>query len=146
MSYNTFVSLRIFRVPEEEKKKEVTKKEVTIALPVVKAPNWLQGFVDFVREQGVVGLAVGLTIGVAAKSLIDSFVNNIFNPIVGIFTGGQALNHKTLCILHSTGGACRTSLSYGQFLSDLISFFIVALAVYFLVKSLKLDRIDVKNS
>jgi large conductance mechanosensitive channel len=93
----------------------------------------------------VVGLAVGLTIGVAAKSLIDSFVNNIFNPIVGTFTGGQALNHKTLCILHATGGACRTSLGYGQFLSDLMSFVIVALAVYFLVKSLKLDRLDVKK-
>ena len=131
---------------EDERKQRVATREVVINMPVVRAPGWLQGFVDFVREQGVVGLAVGLTIGVAAKSLIDSFVNNIFNPFVGIFTGGQALNHKTLCILHSTGGSCRTTLGYGQFLSDFISFFIVALAVYFLVKSLKLDRLDVKKT
>lgn len=130
----------------EEERKQVARGEVTISLPEVRAPHWLQGFVDFVREQGVVGLAVGLTIGVAAKSLIDSFVNNIFNPLVGIFTGGQALNHKTLCMLHATDGACRTRLSYGQFLSDLMSFFIVAIAVYMLVKSLKLDRLDVKKS
>ncbi len=37
-----------------------TGREVVIVLPPIKAPTWLQGFVDFVREQGVVGLSVGL--------------------------------------------------------------------------------------
>ena len=121
------------------------KREVVIVLPAVKAPGWLQGFVDFIREQGVVGLAVGLILGIAAKSVIDSLVNNIFNPIVGLLTGGVTLDHKTLCILHETGGACKTNLGYGHFLSDLISFIIVAALVYFVVKSLKLDKVDKKK-
>jgi large conductance mechanosensitive channel len=133
-------------VSEKDEPKEVAQRAVIITAPPVKAPGWLQGFVDFVREQGVVGLAVGLILGVAAKSLIDSLVNNLFNPIIGLLTGGVTLNRKTLCILHQTNGACKTSLGYGQFLSDLISFLIVAFLVYFVVKSLKLDRLDVKKA
>jgi large conductance mechanosensitive channel len=131
---------------EKERRERLARREVVISFPVVRAPNWLQGFVDFVREQGVVGLAVGLILGVAAKSLIDSIVNNLFNPLVGLLTGGVTLNHKTLCILHQTGGACKTSLGYGQFLSDLISFLVVAFLVYFVVKSLKLDKVDIKRT
>jgi large conductance mechanosensitive channel len=133
-------------VTEQDQDREVQRREVVISFPAVRAPSWLQGFVDFVREQGVVGLAVGLILGVAAKSVIDSMVNNIFNPIIGLLTGGVTLNHKSLCILHATGGACKTRLGYGQFFSDLISFMIVALLVYFVVKSLKLDKLDIKKS
>ena len=125
--------------------KRVVRKEVVISLPVVKAPRFLQGFVDFIREQGVVGLAVGLILGVAAKSLIDSLVNNIFSPIIGLLTGGVSLQHKTLCVKHA-GGVCKTALSYGQFLNDFISFLIVVALVYFVVKSLKLDTLDRKQT
>ena len=121
----------------------VGRREVTLNMPVVKAPGWLQGFVDFVRHQGVVGLAVGLILGVAAKSVIDSMVANIFNPIIGLLTGGVSLENKTLCLKH-VGRVCQTSLGYGRFISDVISFIIVAAVVYFVVKGLKLDQLDKK--
>lgn len=126
------------------KRRLIERKEVTLNLPVVKAPGWLQGFVDFVRSQGVVGLAAGLILGVAAKSLIDSLVNNIFNPLIGLLTGGVSLEHKSLCIKH-TAKACETSLGYGRFISDVVSFLIVAAVVYFVIKSLKLDKLDAKK-
>ena len=65
---------------ERTRRKRVVRQdgEVVVTLPVVKAPKFLQGFVDFIREQGVVGLAVGLILGFAAKTLIDSMVANIF--------------------------------------------------------------------
>lgn len=129
---------------KDDKKQKVEKHELVITFPAVKAPGWLQGFVDFVREQGVIGLAVGLILGIAAKGVIDSLVNNIFNPVVGLLTGGVALQHKTVCIDHA-GAACKTSLGYGQFLSDLLSFLIVAAVVYFVIKSLKLDKLDKKK-
>ena len=87
---------------EEERRRVVTRKEVTVNLPVVHPPKFLRGFVKFVREQGVVGLAVGLILGVAAKSVIDSFVQNIVNPVVGLLTGGVSqvgplLGSRTRC-------------------------------------------------
>lgn len=126
---------------KKQARKVVSKKEVTLVLPVVKAPGWLQGFVDFVREQGVVGLAVGLTLGIASKSVVDSLVANIFNPVVGLVTGGESLASKYSC-LNYNGATCVNKLGYGAVLSDLLSFVIVAAIVYFVVKGLKLDRLD----
>ncbi len=126
------------------KTKLIEKKEVIVAFPVIKAPDWLQGFVDFIREQGVVGLAVGLVLGVAAKSVVDSLVNNIFNPVVGLAAGGGELGSKYVC-LKTVGSACTNKLGYGRLLSDLISFVIVAFIVYFVVKGLKLDKLDIKK-
>lgn len=128
----------------EEKHKIIRTKEVTLSLPVVKAPGWLQGFVDFIREQGVVGLAVGLVLGFASKSVVDSIVNNIFNPIVGVLTGGVNLADRFICI-KSDAGVCVSKVGYGQLLSDIISFLIIAGVVYFVVKGLKLDKLDKKK-
>lgn len=125
----------------ETKRKVVQKKEVVLVVPVVKAPRWLQGFVDFIREQGVVGLAVGLTLGIASKGVVDSIVQNIFNPIIGVLAGGESLATKASC-LHSVNAVCTNKLGWGQVLSDILSFLIVAALVYFVVKGLKLDRLD----
>lgn len=131
-------------MPEKERRKIITRREVTVSLPVVKAPGWLQGFVDFVREQGVVGIAIGLIFGLAAKDLVDSFVTNFVNPIVGVILGGTNLNNKFICLQYE-GTQCTSKIGYGRFLSDLISFLIVAFIVYLVVKKLKLDRLDKKK-
>ena len=122
----------------------IARKEVVVVLPAVRAPRWLQGFVDFVREQGVVGLAVGLVLGVAAKSVVDSLVQNIFNPIIGLLYGGGDLSTKYWC-LKTTEGVCKSKLGYGSFMNALLSFLIVAATVYFVVKGLKLDKLDKKK-
>lgn len=129
------------------KRPRVVRKdqEIAIVLPEVKTPKFMQGFVDFIREQGVVGLAIGLILGFASKSVVDSLVNNIFNPIVGLLTGGISLEHKTTCIKHDAAGQCATTLHYGQFLSDFISFLVVLALVYLVFISLKLERLDKKK-
>ncbi len=124
-----------------EKRKVIQRKEVVVSLPVIKAPGWLQGFLDFVREQGVIGLAVGLILGLASKSIVDSFVANIVNPVVGVILGGNNLANKYMC-LQSTGDVCTSKIGYGRFVSDLISFFIMVAIVYFVVKHLKLGKLD----
>src|SRR3989344_5353694 len=109
----------------EEKRRIIEQKEVTVSLPVLKAPSWLQGFVNFIREQGVVGLAVGLTLGLAAKGLVDSFVLNVVNPIAGVlYGGGGQLAEKSWC-LKSVASQCTNPLSYGAFANALINFLII---------------------
>lgn len=119
-------------------------QQVAIILPEVKAPRFLQGFVDFIREQGVVGVAIGLILGFASKGVVDSLVNNVFNPIVGLLTGGISLEDKVACI-KEVGAQCTTSIKYGQFLSDFISFVIVVALVYFVFMGLKLQKLDKKK-
>ncbi len=132
------------------KQKRIRKSDqgVVVTLPPMKTPRWIQGFVNFVREQGVVALAVGLILGIAAKSVVDSLVGNIFNPIVGLLYGGGDLGSKYICLKQQTQDGvmtCTNKLGYGNFLNTLISFLIVAAAVYFLVKALKLDKLDKKK-
>ncbi len=133
-----------------KKESEATEKPPVQALEkanVIKdriAHKQVVGFVDFVREQGIVGLAIGLIVGVAAKGLVDSIVNNIFNPIIGVLTGGVDLGDKFICIKQS-GEMCASKIAYGQVVSDLISFIIVAILIYLMFKMLKLDRLDKKK-
>ncbi len=124
--------------------KHHTGKEVVIVFPPIKAPGWIQGFLDFVREQGVVGLAVGLILGVAAKSVVDSLVQNIFSPLIGLLYGGGDFSTRYVC-LKTIGSECKSKLGYGSFINALMSFIIVSAAVYFVVKGLKLDRLDRKK-
>lgn len=113
-------------------------------LPEVKVPHPFQGFINFVREQGVVGLGVGFVIGASANTLIKSIVDNILNPLIGLATGGIDLSQKTVC-LQSTDGACINVLKYGHVVSDLITFVAILAVVYVVVKRLKLDRLDKKT-
>lgn len=97
------------------------------------------GFMDFVREQGVVGLAVGFVLGAAVAKLVSSFVTDIVNPIVGLLIGSsEGLKSATFKLGKAT-------IAYGSFLATLIDFMIVAAVIYFAVKLLRLERLDKKK-
>ncbi len=99
----------------------------------------LRGFMDFIREQGVVGLAVGFILGAAVAKLVSSLVTDIINPIVGLLLGSsEGLKGATLHLGKAT-------VTYGVFLANLIDFAIVAAVVYFTIKLLRLDRLDKKK-
>ena len=109
--------------------------------PLLHVPKVFIGFVDFIRTQGVVGLAVGFVVGTSASTLVKSIVTNLINPVVGLLTGGINLGQKTVC-LNTAGGVCKNVLNYGQVISDFITFVIILAVVYFVIKGFKLDRLD----
>ena len=96
----------------------------------------LKGFLEFVRTQGVVGLAVGLILGGAVTTLVTSLVKNLINPLLGILLG-QAKN-----LADAQLNVLGAHITYGSFILDLINFIVVALVVYFGVKKLGLDKLD----
>jgi len=94
---------------------------------------------DFIREQGVIGLAVGFILGAGVAKVVSALVTDIINPIVGLALGSaDGLKAATLSI----GSA---KLMIGDFLGALIDFLIIALVIYFGVKALGLDRLDKKS-
>lgn len=99
----------------------------------------MKGFIQFIRERGVVGLAVGFILGGAISKVVTSIVNDLINPVVGLIMGlTKGLETASLKI----GSA---KIIYGHFISTIIDFLIVAVVVYFLVKILKLDKLDNKK-
>lgn len=99
----------------------------------------MKGFLSFIREQGVVGLAVGFILGGAVSKVVTALVTDIINPLVGIILGFAGnLSAMSLKI----GPAV---LKWGDFVSVLIDFLIIAAVVYFGVKGIGLDRLDKKK-
>ncbi|HTE21455.1 MAG TPA: MscL family protein [Candidatus Limnocylindria bacterium] len=103
----------------------------------------MSGFMDFVREQGVIGLAVGLVLGVQVKAVVDQLVASFVNPVIGLLLpgkGGLAEKTFTLSVLGK-----EAEFAYGAFIAVMISFVTVAAVVYFAIKGLKLDKLDKKK-
>ncbi len=99
----------------------------------------MKGFIEFIREQGVMGLAVGFILGGAVSKLVTSLVNDMVNPVVGIFLGRAGELKK---VFFQVGSA---KIMWGSFVNSFIDFAIIAFVVYFGVKILKLDKLDKKK-
>ncbi len=99
----------------------------------------MKGFLNFVREQGVVGLAVGFILGGAVSKVVSAIVADLVNPILGIALG-------TVGGLKTASFAIgKVQILYGDLISVLIDFIVVALVVYFGVTWFKLDKLDKKK-
>ena len=86
----------------------------------------MKGFMEFLREQGVVGLAVGFILGGAVSDLVSSLVDSVINPLVGLLLGSaEGLSEASFAI----GDA---EILWGSLLAVFIDFVIVAAVVYFL--------------
>lgn len=99
----------------------------------------MKGFMHFIREQGVVGLAVGFILGGAVSKVVTALINDIINPLLGIILGiGGGLGNASLNIWSA-------KILYGDLISVAIDFIVVALVVYFGVKIIGLEKLDKKK-
>lgn len=101
------------------------------------------GFMNFIREQGIIGLAVGLAIGTVASGTVKALVNGFINPIVQFIVGSQAGLDAATWHVHLWGR--RADFAWGAALSSLITLIATALIVYFIIHGAKLDRLDKKK-
>ncbi len=134
---------------KEPTKAEVLKrvelaKEQLEKIPAIRVKGQFQGFLNFVREQGVVGLAVGFVLGSQVKVLVDQLVASFINPLLGLLLPGTgSLSEKTFSL---TWFGKTQHFNWGAFVFQLITFMIVAFVVYVIVHRFKLDKLDKKKS
>ena len=97
----------------------------------------MKGFIEFIRERGVVGFAVGFILGGAVTKLVSSFVDDIINPMLGVGLGfTKELNREYIQI-------GQAKIAWGNFTANLIDFIILAVVVYSIFKVLKMEKLDV---
>lgn len=89
--------------------------------------NFMKEFKAFIARGNVMDMAVGIIIGGAFTSIVSSLVEDIINPILGIF-GGMNFDQFSVTI---AGGA---TLNYGKFITAIINFLIMAFVVFLIVK------------
>jgi len=122
--------------PEYTDKHQDVKDFVLDTRSAVKSK--LQNFIIFIREQGVVGLAIGFLLSGSVAKTVSSFVENVINPLIGLGLGKVNLADKMIIIGAST-------IKYGAFISSIVDFIIIAAVIYFIFKGLGLDKLDKKK-
>ena len=110
----------------------------------MKKPAWIDEFVAFAVKGNAMALAVGTIIGAAFSTITKSLTDDVIMPIIAIFMGGIDFSEMKIVlprlfgepVLDEAGNEILNTLNYGNFISAIINFLILALVVFFLVKSL----------
>ena len=89
--------------------------------------NFMKEFKEFINRGNVLDMAIGVIIGAAFKDIVNSLVENIINPVIGIF-GGRNFDQYELVLF---GDA---TLKYGAFITTVINFLIMAFVIFMMVK------------
>lgn len=104
----------------------------------------LKGFMDFVRDHGVVGLAVGLAIGTQVGATVETIVKGLIDPVVGFIIGDtEGLSAAAFTL---TAGDRSMTIMWGAVLSAMITLLAVSALIYYVVMGLKLDKVDKKKA
>ena len=130
---------------------------------IVKKPSWWEDFKTFAIKGNAMALAVGTIIGGAFSTITKSLTNDLIMPVVNIFLGGADFSEAKVAlprmpwveptyetIVNAEGvevvQEVQNYLTYGNFISAVINFLILALVVFFIVKGLnKLSEIGKKK-
>ncbi len=106
-------------------KKNINKDEI-----VKKGNKTLTEFKKFISKGNAMDLAVGVIIGSAFGKIVSSIVDDILMPLIGVLIGGIDFSSLSLKI----GNA---SITYGNFIQNVIDFLIIAVCIFFIVKVMK---------
>ena len=114
----------------------------------------LKEFRDFVARGNVLDLAIGIIMGAAFGRIVTTFVDGVLMPPLGLLLGRTDFSSLFLVLDSSQGvpmslADAKTKgipvVAYGQFINDIISFLIVALAVFILVKQVNRLRLALEG-
>ena len=89
--------------------------------------SFLQEFKEFINRGSVVDLAVGVVVGGAFTAIVNSLVNDIITPLIGLIVGGVDFSNLSITVKDA-------SINYGSFIQNVINFIIVAFAIFAVVK------------
>ena len=129
----------------------------------IKKPSWWEEFKTFAIKGNAMALAVGTIIGGAFSTITKSLTNDLIMPIINIFLGGADFSEAKIALprmpwveptyetIVDANGAevvqeVQNYLTYGNFISAIINFLILAFVVFFLVKGInKLSELGKKK-
>ncbi len=113
-----------------------------------KTKGFFAEFKEFISKGSVIDLAVGVIIGGAFKAIVDSLVADVIMPVISLITGGIDFSnlfiqlsgdteYETLAAAQEAGVA---TINYGNFISAVINFLIMAFVIFLMVKSINAVR------
>jgi large conductance mechanosensitive channel len=106
----------------------------------------LKDFKAFIMRGNVIDLAIGVIIGIAFGAVVKSLVDDVIMPPIGLATGGIDFSNKFVVLkdgaaaagpyasVAAAKGAGATTLNYGLFVNNVVSFLIIAFCAFIIVR------------
>lgn len=105
--------------------------------------KFMDEFKQFALKGNMIDLAVGMIIGSAFTGIVGSLVDDIFMPVLSLFTGRIDFN-KMKIVLGS--GEAAAAINYGTFITQVINFLLISLVVFLIIRQInKLERLGKKE-
>ena len=101
--------------------------------------TFISQFFDFLRTFGIIGLAIAFVIGQASSKLVTALVEDIINPLIGLFLPSGSLEQLSAKVISVSGAI--SEFKYGNFIANIIDFLIIALVVFVAYKALSKYKI-----
>lgn len=96
----------------------------------------IKEFKEFISKGNVIDMAVGVVIGTAFKTIVDSLVANIIMPIIGVVTAGIDFSEIRTVLRAAEGDNPEVAILWGVFIEAIISFLIIALIIFLMLKAI----------
>ncbi len=89
----------------------------------------------FIAQGNVLDLAVGIVIGAAFGKIVTSLVEDIINPVLGLLLGGVDFSQLKVILKEAVGTTPEVAIRYGNFLTAVIQFLVIAWVVFLVVQA-----------
>ena len=91
-------------------------------------------FKEFISRGSVIDLAVGVIIGGAFTSIVNSLVNDVIMPIIGLLFGGIDFSDLKIVITPGTEEVAEAAIRYGAFIQNVVNFLLVAVVIFMMIR------------
>ena len=96
----------------------------------------IKEFKEFAVKGNAIDMAVGIIVGAAFGKIVNSLVNDVIMPPIGLLLGGTDFSNLKLVLKAAIGDKPEVVLSYGLFINNLVNFLIVAFSIFLVVKGI----------
>ena len=119
-------------------KTEETKAKAKETLSKAKegGSSFKKEFIEFINRGSVVDLAVGVAVGGAFTAIVNSLVDDIIMPLVGLIAGGVDFTNLAIRIPNFFGTGDEAVIRYGNFIQNVIQFLIIAWVIFMIIKGM----------
>ncbi len=106
--------------------------------------SMLKEFKEFAIKGNLIDMAIGVVMGTAFGKVVSSFIDGMVMPAIGMITGGVDFSDKKVILKEAvaasadgaTPAVAEVAVKYGAFISEIITFTVVALVVFMVIKAI----------
>jgi len=102
-------------------------------------------FRDFINRGNVIDMSVGIIVGSAFTSIVNSLVKDIISPLIGFLTGSVDFSSWAVVLREATADKEEIAIRFGSFINAVINFLIVAFVVFNMVKLLNFTKTKMEH-